>query len=88
MCQVNDGATCTPTAEAEAGLFLPANGSNDKAIPGLKCVVHTNPGVTVARAVAKIDDYVLLQTEAGVPQPGFAASKDVIVIPPTPTPTP
>jgi hypothetical protein len=51
-------------------------------------VIHTNPGVTVARAVAKIDDYVLVQTEAGVPQPGFAAFHDVEVIPPAPSNTP
>jgi hypothetical protein len=90
-CQVNDGANCTPTAEALAGIDFPANGSNDKSVPGLQCLINVNPGVTMARAQAMVDDgYLLCQLPSpstGVPQPALPKLLDVIVIPPTETPT-
>lgn len=91
MCQVNDGANCTPTAEALAGIDFPANGANDKSVPGLQCLINVNPGVMMARAQAMVDDgYLLCQLPSpstGVPQPALPKLLDVIVIPPTETPT-
>jgi hypothetical protein len=90
-CQVNDGANCTPTAEALAGIDFPANGSNDKNVPGLQCLINVNPGVMMARAQAMVDaGYLLCQLPSpstGVPQPALPKLLDVIVIPPTETPT-
>jgi len=79
-CNVNDGANCTPTAEASSGISFPANGSNDKSVSGLKCLINVNAGVAMARARAMVDDgYLLCQSSAGVTEPALAKLLDVIV---------
>ena len=93
-CEVNGIANCTPNADSSS-LTFPADDTGDIIVPGLLCTIGVNPGVTKARAEARIDDYVLLQTEAGVLQPGFSQFVDVALFTltptpagPTPTPTP
>ena len=88
-CNVNDpGANCTPTAAANAGLTFLADGSDNLFVSGLVCTINVKPGVTVAFAQANIDDYVLVETEAGIPQIGFSQVVPVDVVAPTPTNTP
>jgi hypothetical protein len=71
-CHVNNGADCVPTVEAMTGVDFPANGSNDKSVRGLQCLIHTNPGVMMARAQAMVDaGYLLCQLPS--PSTGTAA---------------
>jgi hypothetical protein len=89
-CNVNNGADCVPTTEANTGIDFPADGSNDKvAIGHLVCRINTNPGVTTAQARAEVQaGYLLMQTAEGVVQPALPKLLDLTVQPPTPTSTP
>lgn len=72
-CVVNNFG-CTPTAEAVAGIDLPASGVNDKSASGLVSRIRTNPGVTTVRAEARLEDGYLLcalpPPSTGEPQGG------------------
>ena len=89
-CRVNDGQTCVPNVPG-GGLSFPANGSGDLSQAGLECLINVNPGVTLARALARVEaGYMLLQgppgPNEGVPQ-GQLPKELVLVIEATPTPT-
>jgi hypothetical protein len=89
-CLVNGpNANCAPTAEAMAGLDLPADGSNDKVNIALTCRVGlVSPGAEAAIArVAVEEGYLLMQTFEGLPQAERARVVPVLVSRPTPTPT-
>lgn len=87
-CEVNGASNCSPTA-GSANLTFPADGSADITVPGLRCTINLNPGVTRARAKGQVNDgYILAQTAAGVPQPELGKLLDVFLIVPTPTTTP
>jgi hypothetical protein len=87
-CDVNNGATCTPTAEASAGIDFPASGSNDKMVTGLRCLINANPGLTQVTARAEVEaGYLLMQTAQGVPQPALPKELVLGIVTPTPTNT-
>ena len=92
-CIVNDGATCVATAEATTGIDLPADGSNNKTVVGLQCLINVDPGVTTALAEAIVKEgYLSCQSPSppGVPEPalGNIVSVKVMGSGPTPTVTP
>ena len=88
-CNVNDGASCTPSALANAGIDFPAQAPrNPQLVTGLTCQIIVNTGVTTATASAQVNaGYLLCQQTGGVVQPALPKQIVVQVQSPTPTPT-